>query len=332
MSPLHSPITDPSRAHAIGREAAALFDLTAEGALRASGKDAKRYLHRMTSNDIEGLKDGEGCHALYLTNKGRVISELWIYQLDGETFDIQVPAPAFAQVLQRFTMFVINDDVSLEDRGSGRMLWSLQGPKAEATLASLGAPIPQGAFGHGAWSFEGVSCRLLRRARIGGEGFDLVAPKEGAEALAETLRKAVEEHGGAVIDGGALEALRIEAGVADFARDTRDVLPQEAFLERTAVSFEKGCYPGQETVAKIKYRGHVNRHLVRFEIEGEAPEVPCEVWMGDQKLGLLTSAARIPSDGKVRGLGYLKREHAAGECAVEIAIGDERRAARALPA
>ena len=328
MSDLFTSIQDVKQEFLFGRDHVGVLDLSSEGWLRAKGPDTKTYLHKMTSNDIEAIKDGRGQHALYLTAQGKIISELHVYQADPETLYIQVPAASAATVLQRFDMFVLNNDVTFENLAQDRALLSVQGPKADEVLKSLGGELGSLPLSHSAWELDGVACLLLRRVRLGSQGFDLVVPKDKAQEIAETFKKAVEEHGGGVVGEAAAEALRLSASVPAFGKEINDeILPQEAYLEQTAISFDKGCYPGQETVAKIKYRGRVNKHLSRFDIDGNAvPEERAVVEKDGQKVGLLTSATQIP-EAAIVGLGYVKNSVDAGS-EVDIVFGDQSIKAR----
>ncbi|MDF1663118.1 MAG: glycine cleavage T C-terminal barrel domain-containing protein [Planctomycetota bacterium] len=328
MSDLLPQIHDVKQEYIFGRDHAALLDLSSEGWIRATGPDTKTYLHKMTSNDIEAIKDGAGQHGLYLTAQGKILSELHVYQTDGKTLYLQVPNASSAMVLQRFDMFVLNNDVTLENLASTRVLLSVQGPKSDEILKSLGGTLGETPLSHTSWDLDGASCVLIRRVRFGGKGFDLVIPKDQAAQVAETVKKAVEEHGGGVVGSEGAEVLRVSAAVPAFGKEINDeILPQEAYLEQTAISFDKGCYPGQETVAKIKYRGRVNRHLVKFEIDGETvPEERPVVEKDGKKVGLLTSAIQVP-ESKIVGLGYVKNTVDLGS-EVDVLYGDNAIKAR----
>jgi len=317
------PILSPASAsadklHSMGEDAALLFEISSEGFLGAKGKDAKPYLHRMCSNEIVGLRDGQGNHALYLTAKGRLIGELWVLQLATDELLIQLPESCRKQVAQRFSMFTLNDEVEIEDLSGEFVLFSLQGPKATAVLADLGLALGARFLDHAAVDLNGTELRLIRRPRIGREGFDLIVPSSDAAKVATTLQNAVGKHGGAVADEACLERLRIAGGVLRFGHDLTDaILPQEALLERTAISFDKGCYPGQETVAKIKYRGHVNRLAVRVSL-GAAAAPGAEIIVEGVSVGELSSATELP-DGSFVGLGFVKRDHAGAAVAATVA-------------
>jgi folate-binding protein YgfZ len=323
MTELLQNINDLKQEHAFGRDHVALLDLSDEAWIQLSGEDAKDYLHRTSSNDVEGLKDGQGQHGLYLNPKGKILSELHSYQLNPEAVFVQLPSQSAALVLKRFNLFILNSRVTITDEQKSRLLLSVQGPKANAVLQSLGQDILANDFDHKEWVIDAVPCRLIKRSRTGSHGFDLVIPKDRSEMVVETVKKAVEEHGGGVVGAEALETIRLEAWVPVFGKEiTQEVLPQEAYLEKTAISFEKGCYPGQETVAKIKYRGQVQRHLVTFEIDGErVPTGRPEVQREGQKVGVLTSAARLPDDSKIVGLGYVKSKFVDG-ADLDIAFDD----------
>ena len=282
------------------------------------GPDARAYVHRMVSNDVEALAVGAGCHALYLKPQGHITADLVILRTGEDALEVLVPEAAFATVLKRWTMFLLNDDAEVlagavegaEDSSAAlndepRVLLTLQGAGAAGVLAAAELPTPAEPYGHEVASFLDVELRILRRARLAAStpGFDLIVPAEGASAVASAL----EANGAERVEPERLELERIRGLMPRFGPDLNDtVLPQEAWLERDAISFEKGCYPGQETVAKIKYRGRVNRRLVGLELDQDAaPET--ELQREGKRVGRLTSVATDDTGERI-GLGYLKRD------------------------
>jgi aminomethyltransferase len=164
-------------------------------------------------------------------------------------------------------------------------------------------------------------CRLMRRSHFGSTGFELVSPRAGLAALWQGLSDAAHSCGGGPVGFAALETLRIQAGVKYFGPDFDDtVIPQEAGLETTHISFSKGCYTGQEIVERVRSRGHVNRRLVGLEFETRTPPLHGTKLVVDAKdVGQVTSAAFSPALARVIGLGYVRREHNAVGSLVECA-------------
>jgi aminomethyltransferase len=237
----------------------------------------------------------------------------------AEELYLMVPASSFAGVLQKFTLYVIADDVTLADVGEQRALLSVQGPKAGEIAASLGIELGDAELWHRKTRLGEIDVRIVRHDRAGNGGFDLIVAKDSAADVASTLRKAVEEHGGSAMSAEAYDSLRIANAVPLFGSEIDErMLPQEAFLDKSHVSFDKGCYPGQETVAKIHYRGKVNRLLVGFDFDGaDMPAKDADVESGETTAGILTSVTAL-GDGSVVGLGFVKREFAEADKAVKV--------------
>ena len=252
-----------------------------------SGPDAEDYLQRMVSNDVAALGAGDSCDALLLTPKGRVIAPLRVLRRASDDF-LLLTEPELGSVvrdhLRRFR-FAARATIEAEEHTSHVLL----GPGAEA---------PAGAFALASRDY-GVPALEVLDAR----------PPEDAEALAEDE----------------LERMRIEAGTPRFGKEIDDrVLPAEAGLVERAVSLTKGCYPGQEPIARLHYRGHANRGLRVLALDsGELPEADAEVRYHGKQVGRVTSAAR--ANGRVVALAYVRAEVPAD---AELAVG--RGTARAL--
>jgi folate-binding protein YgfZ len=251
--------------------------------LHAGGPDARAYLHRMLTQDVKGLPPGGGAHFALLTVKGHLVAEGQILILpDGVLLDLDpAAAPELRALLESR---VIMDDVSFEDRSVAWRVLPLLGPGAEAAADAHGA---------------GLS-RWVNRRR-GAPGLDLLAPAERAE----TLRAGLVAGGAVALDEADLEALRIAGGVARWGADLDGSrLPMEAGLAADAISFTKGCYPGQEVVVRATTRGQVQRGLVLLRLpEGAGPG--SRLVAAGAEVGQVTSAAPSP-EGR-RGLGYLRR-------------------------
>jgi len=238
--------------------------------VRVAGPDAEDYLQRMLSNDVASLGLGESCEALLLTPKARVIAPLRVLRRGRDDF-LLLTEPELGEVVRADLARVrlaAKAEIALEEHDSFLLL----GPEALAPEGAL-------AVSTNDYGLPGVEV--------------LDAPLPEAPELGE------EE----------LEAMRILAGTPRFGCEIDDrVLPAEAGLVARAVSFTKGCFPGQEPIARLRYRGHVNRTLRVLELEGgELPEYDAEVRHGDKVVGRMTSAARTP-DGRIVALGYVRVE------------------------
>jgi len=270
----HTPVipTETQAGYEAARRSAAAFDRTAVGWLVVSGKDRASYLHGLMTNDIATLKPGEGCYAAYLTPQGRMIADLWVFEL-GDVILIELPRDVKDVVLQKLDQFVFTEDVQLGDVSDTFGSLAVVGPASAATLARLiGAneaieslPSP-GALRA---MFHEEPAIVLRTTDMGVPGFEMLV---GREQL-EPLRTAARETGVVLIDAATAETLRIEAGVPRFHKDMdEETIPLEAGIESRAISVTKGCYVGQEVIIRVLHRGHgrVARKLVGLSIDGPA--------------------------------------------------------------
>ena len=306
-------VTDPNdlEGYAALRGSAAIVDRSDRKLLRLTGKDPVGMLNAVLTNDVPTHGDG-GIYAMLLDPKGRVRTDLRVVK-DGDGILVDTEpegAGAAKEILGRYAPF---SRVSLEEL-SDRAVLGLYGPQATELLGN-----------------PDLAEHETTRAEIGGApvivvgvavpigGYDLIGSQEALAAAREHLTKA----GARSARTDAYETVRIEAGVPRFGADiTTENFPgeSETSLQR-AINFGKGCYPGQETVARMHYRGSPNKKLYRFKLEPgpmEPPEAGDEILQGERKLvgpissgnvvGRLTSVAPAQVDGKIYALGYLARK------------------------
>ena len=292
------------------RSAAVAVDLPGRGALAVLGPDAAATVHGLVTNEVKSLRPGAGCHAALLTPKGRMRAELVVLRSSEEELLLDCdPALAgpLAEILAGYVPFSRS---RLEDRTAAVGIVHLEGPQASGVLAAAGLPVPGTApYDHVADGTGSGIVRVVRVSRAGEAGFDLRASRERAPSLLERLVS-----GGARAAGlDVLEAGRIEEGIPRWGAElTESVLPNEAGLERTAISYTKGCYLGQETVARLKTYGHVNRHLVALILPPGSGVAPGDaVRSEDAVVGKVTSAAESERRGRRVALAFVKREHEA---------------------
>ncbi len=312
------------------RARAALFVGESRGWVEVAGEDRVRWLDGMISGDVEALASGDegaGCYATLLTNRGAIVADLHVGRV-GDRFVLESLRSELPRIAQALDRFIIADDVTLIDRSADFVNLGLEGPAAgeilSAALGGSGVPDPLGwctaeIAGHdvliGAFGWSGESAYQLR-VPCGGEG-----------AVGDALDTAA---GDALARGSAsaLDVLRVESGIPLLGRELdEEVLPPEARLEH-AISTTKGCYVGQEIVARLRARGQVNHLLVGLRLgdAGDAsPPEGTELRVGDRVTGELTSIVQSPSEGAI-ALGYVRREHA--EPGTEVAwSGGEARVA-----
>ncbi|MDA0999344.1 MAG: hypothetical protein O2807_02340 [bacterium] len=307
---------DPGAEHRAGREGAALIDLSHRGIVRFSGPDAESFLHNMLSSQVVGLRPGEGRYGTFLTRQGKLIADLTLYRTESGFLAELAPgaAPAFMEAIGHY---IIMDQVEVEDLTGALCAIALSGPKARACLAQAGLPAPDAAE-HSHCPSGGTL--IARELWTGEEGFFLIAPHGETRAHWERL----VENGAVPAGLTAFGSLSLEAGVPLFGIDMDGTVnPMQAGLETRAIDFGKGCYVGQEVIAKIKYLGQVNRGLAGIRIEGEIlPPNGAKIWKDGDEVGTLTRAAHSPTLGKIISLSYLHRNAMAAGTEVTIRFND----------
>ena len=279
-------------------ERAGLVDRSARGKLLLTGAEAAEFLQGQVSNDVEALATGEGCYAAFLTHKGKMRGDMRI--LRGEDWlwvDTEPETlPALARTVQ---MYSIGRDVSHRDVTSERAILSLVGPEARSSLETEPPPLEHGHVEgrHGLY----VTTDL---------GVDVIC----AAADADEVRAAFGLH---EISEQSSECLRIESGRPRHGLDTdAETIPQEAGLNERAVSFTKGCYVGQETVARLHYKGRPNRHLRGLRLSEPAAHGDTVV-LGERLVANIGSTCVSPRYGPI-ALALLRREASPGDT---VAVG-----------
>lgn len=306
------------------REECGLLDRSARGKLLLRGSEAAEYLQGQLTNDVEGLEPGEGCYAALLDRKGHIQADMRVLNLStvplpdgtgernsgadgGGSFWVDTEAVALETAKRHLEMYKIGREVELEDVGAERAILSLIGPRAVEIAAT--AALPE--YATEATAVEGIECLAVGTA----EGIDLIAPGGQADALREALRG----RGAAEVGAEAAEVLRIEAGRPRFGAEMSNAtMPAEVGIVAAAVDFEKGCYIGQEPVARLHYRGRPNRHLRGLELSASAgPGTPLR--LGEKEVGELGSACLSPARGPI-ALAVVRRE---AEPGAELAVGED---------
>ena len=297
-------------------EACGLLDRSDRGKLALTGSGAAEFLQGQVTNDVQALEPGAGCYAAFLTPKGKMLGDLRVLDtgdellLDTERVSLQ---PLF-NMIRRFS---VGYEVELHKRTLERGLLSLIGPGALALAGDV--DLPDDEHAHRATEVAGVPVRAIRTD----VGVDLLVEDAGAtEALAAALRDA----GAVPVSEAAAECLRIERGRPRYGIDLDDtVIPQEAGLNARAVSFTKGCYVGQETVARLHYRGRPNRSLRGLALSAPA-RVGDELVLGERAVGRLGSVAVSPRLGPI-ALALVRRE---AENGAVLSVGSEGATATVL--
>jgi tRNA-modifying protein YgfZ len=285
-------------------ERCGLVDRSERGKLALTGGEAREFLHGQVSNDIEALEPGQGCYAAFLTPKGKMLGDLRVLNLGDELF-LDTERVSLQALFNMIRNYKLGRDVELHKRTLERGLLSLVGPGAREAVGAhdLGPTEHDNAAGE----IGGVPVRLVATAA----GVDLICDAQRTDELKHALDvPAVSE--------AAAEVVRVESGRPRYGLDLDEsVIPQEAGLNERAVSFTKGCYVGQETVARLFYRGKPNRHLRGLRLS-EPAATGDALRLGEREVGRLGSSVVSPVHGPI-ALAIVRREASPGDT---LAVGD----------
>lgn len=269
--------------YAAGAEGCLLLDATGRGLVRVTGDERTEFLHRLTANAVRGLESGQGSRNLLLTAKGKIVQDFDLRVADEEIWLSTAPGQGEA-LTTALDMYLFAEDVTLEDRTGQHAPLEVTGPKAKDVLArALGSAPPADAHRTVEMQGDGQSVAVTLVPVAGAAGYRLDAGPEGVAALWDALVAAGATPGGRV----ALDCLRVEAGAPEFGIDIdENIYPQEARAEN-AFHLEKGCYIGQEVVAKIDTYGGLNKRLVVVALSHDDP-IPrgAELMVPDEEKGL----------------------------------------------
>jgi folate-binding protein YgfZ len=296
------PKTEVQTEQEILRTGCGLLDRSERGKLALTGPEAKAFLHGQVTNDVEGLQPGGGCYAAFLSHKGKMQGDLRVLNTGDELW-LDTERATLQPLFTMINRYKLASDLELHKRTVQQGLLSLIGPDAR-TIAGA-EDLPECEHANAAGEIDGIPLLMVATD----VGVDLVCDAERTEELAEALRA----RGARDVSDDAAEALRVERGRPRFGLDMDEsTIPQEAGLNERAVSFTKGCYIGQETVARLHYRGKPNRHLRGLRLSGPA-EPGAELRLGEKVVG------RVGTVAAERALAIVRREAQPG---ATLAVGD----------
>lgn len=294
---------------------AAIFDTSGAAKLLLTGPDAPMFLGNLSTNDVLNLPLGGGCEAYFCDPRAKVKFQAWIYHVrlaDGRhAMWVETTEGRNTELVQYLDRYLISEQVEIADRTADFAQFHLAGPKANAVLSTaLGDAVPDlPEFAHMERTFgKDATCSIRRRDQLGVRGCDIVCRKEVADGVKRMLLAA------GAVDGTAeaFETLRIEAGMPVFGKDIDEnrFVMEVGFAPR-AVSYEKGCFLGQEPIVMARDRaGHVNRAFLGLKVlEGAALPPGTKVFHDGQEVGLVTSSCHSPRLGAPVSLAYLKWKH-----------------------
>ena len=296
------------------REECGLLDNSARGKLIVSGPEAAEYLQGQLTNDVEALAPGEGQYAALLDRKGHMQADMRVLRTSAEEIWIDTEPAALPAARRHLEMYKIGREVALADVTAERAILSLIGPRSVEIAGT--AALPE--FAVETTEISGVACLAVGS----GDGIDLIAGAPEADRLSKALLAA----GAAAVNPEAAEVLRIEAGRPRFGAEMSvETMPAEAGIVEAAVSFTKGCYIGQEPVARLHYKGRPNRHLRGLELS--APVAPgAALLLAEKQVGTVGAAAVSPARGPI-ALAIVRREVEPGS---ELAVGEDGVTARVV--
>jgi folate-binding protein YgfZ len=296
------------------REECGVLDRSGRGKLLVTGSEAAEFLQGQLTNDIEALAPGEGCYAVLLDRKGHMQGDVRVLAVDEAKIWIDTEPEAIDAVRRHLEMYKVGRDADVLDAGAERAIVSLVGPRSVELAGS--PPLPE--HRHQEIAIDGVKCPAVGTSF----GIDLIPRAEDRERLIAALAAA----GAPKVTPEAVEILRIESGAPRFGSEMDTAtMPAEAGIVERAVSFTKGCYIGQETVARLHYKGKPNRHLRGLRLSAPAkPGAPLQ--LGEKEVGKLGGSCVSPVHGPI-ALAIIRRE---AEPGAELRVGEDGVTARVV--
>lgn len=295
------------------REASAVIDRSAAGRLELTGADRQRFLNAYLTCEVKGLTPGSGAYGFLTSSQGRILSDVVVLVLEDRLW-LEVGPGQEGPLTGHLKKYILADRVEIRPLADVVPV-SLAGPRSAGIL---GADLPDAAWAHGRRTVLGIEAQLQRGGPSVPWDYTLWVAASEAPRLIEKL----EEQGARRAGFEALEILRVERGLPRFGRDYGpENFPQETGLEE-AVSYTKGCYLGQEVVARIHYRGGVQKMLRGLVFEGEAaPETGTALLADGREAGTVGSVVRSPALDRTVGLTILHRRAAEPGTRLELAGG-----------
>lgn len=285
-------------------------DLSYRGLLRIVGPEAASYLHGMVTSEVEKLGVGEGNLTTVVHARGRMLGDGRIFRVGESEFWMDLPGEAREAVRSHLDQYLISEDCEVQDITEAAVRIGAWGPRAARAIevALDAAPPTLGVHRNRFLTGPSGGVLLVGSELFGLGGYEIFLAPDGAEEGWKAIVERARAEGGGPVGDEALEALRIQRGIPRWGRElAEDTIPLEANLKE-AISYTKGCYVGQEVIAKATYRGAVRRRLVRMEVSSGA-KPGAALTEGEKQVGRLTSVLDPhPEGGASLALGYLRRD------------------------
>ena len=321
---------------AIREHGSGLIDLSSRGRLVVTGSEAVAFLNGLITNDMKTLAENHWMPAVFPNVQGRLLASVRVVRgddLEGHkgpqpAFTIDTEAATHERVLQTIQRFTLAGDFQVKDVTAETAMLFVGGDRAQETIEQIfGTPVSTSSGSVTQLTWQGDQVTLWRSSRLVADGFDLIANN----SIAESLWQALVAAGARPVGYHAFEIMRVEAGVPVYGRDMDDTTVVTETNLDDAVSYTKGCYVGQEIIARIKYRGHVAKKLRGFVFASPvtvAPGTPIKS-LADKEIGSITSTTYSPILGSRIAIGYVKYDFMTP--GTEVTIGGNRAQVSDLP-
>ena len=325
--PLTTEETQISAGYAAVRQnGAGLIDLSSRGRITVGGSEAVQFLNGLITNDMKTLLEDTWMPAVFPNAQGRLVASVRVIRLKdieagkskSPSYLVDTEATTHETVLKTLQRFTLAGDFRVSDVTGETTQFTVQGARADDVVRSVFGDEVAGLPDHGSTKirWNGLEVTALRATHTSAKGFDVIVPANGARDLWQSLTNA----GATTVDDEVFEVLRIEAGIPRYGVDMDDShVVSETNLD-DAVSYTKGCYIGQEIIARIKYRGHVAKKLVGliFAEEADLPSGSIIKSSDDKDIGRITSAIYSPALKRIIALGYVKYDYLAAGTSVKV--------------
>ncbi|MEM7456074.1 MAG: glycine cleavage T C-terminal barrel domain-containing protein [Planctomycetota bacterium] len=295
---------------------AAFVSLSGWTVIKLNGSDRQSFLHSFCTAEIKGLQSGHTTEAFILNTKGKTLGHVYVLALDECLLLLTAPEQ-FSTLHEHLDMFVIREDVAIEDLTDEFALFFISGNHQSGRLSEMAGHLPAA---NQIKQVEDAEIGYIASLDLAGQGFVVFCDQQNIQQIQARFVDAKIHEAGAVV----FDIVRIENSTPKFGADITDGnLPQEMQRDDKTISFNKGCYLGQETVARIDALGHVNRLFVQLEFDAQ-PTTGDELTIAEKKSGIVTSVCWSPSREKWLGLGFVRRNDASDGTLLDFSAGSAR--------
>lgn len=288
-------------------EKTGLIDFSSHGKIRLTGSDRISFLHQILTNDIEALQPGQGCHAALLTAQGRILLDMFVYVFPDSVL-IETETGYDSKLVSLLERYLITEDVQIENVTSDYGFFLLDGPSSKNILSHAGIKIEtlKKDYDFLETPFEKNQIVVIKRNLLSQHGFQILISKKAAQYFINIL---LASNDVTLIDDEGYEAMRIEAGVLRYGKDMDEtIMLPETGLEATVASETKGCYPGQEVVARIKTYGGLKKKITKLEFDADSKlKAGDKIYKDGKEIGWVTSVSPFCMFHKKLSLCYIMR-------------------------